>query len=202
VDELPSLLLVDAVQERLSTSLPLVKVSFGWREPNKQVNQGTGGAARVVFVPGDGTNAQKAGEFRGARNAGMNPRPLATFVETLTVLCWAFDATDPNNERHQYRAARLLTDAVVVAIQLAWRGEAANLPGVSVGLTDPEWVLKDVERRFGCELRFRVTVESLVLDTEDYAEQLAKGLFGAVLARDDEAPGTADDPPAQIEETP
>lgn len=159
--------LYETVRARLAEEQPTTMVVFGWREPGKQVNQGVGQANRVCFVPGA---ELEGGKYAGARAPGRNPRPLGTLLELCTVRCWAFDGTDPNSELAQWRAARLLHDAVYRAIQLAMRtAEIANLT-VGEAFGKPRWVRPNTERAFGAELEFTLTVESMIPD-EAYEER-------------------------------
>lgn len=170
--------LYENVRARLGEEQPGTVVAFGWRERAKQVNQGTGRANRVIFEPGD---AGKAGGYSGAKRPGRNPRPLGTLTETCTVYCWACDAESAeaaNQELAQWRAARMLHDAVYRAIQLALRTKAeANL---NVKFDAPEWVLTNVERPFGAEMKFRLTLDAMIPD-EAYEErddvQYSEGAF-------------------------
>lgn len=153
---------------RFTTEAPSVEILFGWREPAKQLNQGTGRANRVCIVPGiDG----KAGSYDGAKRPGRNPRPLATFNESATVYVWAYDASGPNDELKQWKACRLLHDAVIRALELSTRSETGA--NVQLEYSDPEW-LGPTERRFGAELRFVLDVESMIPDSP-YTEVLAGG---------------------------
>lgn len=187
---LPLEIVFDAVKALFDDEGPPVACVFGWREVPKQINQGPGGAARVVFVPGlDG----KAGEYMGARRPGRNPRPLRTLVESARVHCWAFDSTAPNDERAQYRAAMLLHDATVRAIELALRSaDAPNVPGDGKSFDEPVWIRKDSERAFGAELAFTLRVEHAIFDVEHTEITNAQGQTTAVLAKDATAPGTSD----------
>lgn len=156
-------LVYEDVKARFALEAPDVAVVFGWRSPPNQLTQGTGRANRIAFVPGE---AEKAGSYVGARAPGRNPRPLRTFIETCTVYCWAFDGATKalaNSDLAQWRAARLLHDAAIRAIELAMRkGSIANLSRVP--FTSPRWVKPDGERGFGAELGFVLSLESAVTD--------------------------------------
>lgn len=159
--------LYENVRARLAEEQPQTMVVFGWREPGKQVNQGVGQANRVCFVPG----AQlKGGSYTGSRAPGRNPRPLGTFLELCTVRCWAFDGAEANNELAQWRAARLLHDAVYRAIQLAMRSAGIENLSMKEAFSDPQWLRPQTERTFGAELEFTLTVESMIPD-EAYEER-------------------------------
>jgi hypothetical protein len=154
-------ILYENVKARFAAEAPLTAVVFGWREPPKQVNQGATRANRIAFVPG----ADLAmGDYASARSPGRNPRPLGTLVESCTVYCWAADLTDANNELAQWRAARLLHDGAYRACQLALRTKAiANL--LEAKFSKPEWIRPNLERTFGAELRFVLSLGSMIPDT-------------------------------------
>jgi len=128
---------------------------FGTREPAKR-----GDTYRVIFVPGD--EAGNAGEVRAARNPGRNPRPLATFDELFTIYCEAFDATaiSPEVELRQWKAARLLWDAVVRAIYLSAHG---TYEVVSV-----EHMIERATRRHAWTIRSLVRIQSMVPDAPGF----------------------------------
>lgn len=133
-------------------------VIFGRREPTKQINQGTGRANRVVFVPGV---AGKLGSYSAARNPNRNPRPLATLLENFTVYCWGYDGANPRDELLQYKAVHLVHDQVIRAIYLSSRSGHGT-----VEWTDPQVVNDEkVELRFGMEWQFTLTVQSMIPDT-------------------------------------
>jgi hypothetical protein len=140
-------------------------VVFGWREPTKRTNQGTGRALRVCIVPGV---KGKAGQYAPARNPGRvlpdgPERSLRTFLELAEVYCWGCDNTSPalaSDELAQYEAARRLHDAVVRAIYLS-----PNVGHGAFKISDPSWVIENVnERRFGAELKFTLEVQALIPD--------------------------------------
>lgn len=156
-------LVFEDVAARFAAEAPEVLITFGWRAPPNQLRQGVGRANRIAFVPGE---EEKAGSYLGARAPGRNPRPLRTFVETCTVFCWAFDGATKelaNSDLAQWRAARLLHDAAIRAIELAMRKTSiANLSRVP--FTSPRWIMPDGERGFGAELAFVLSLESTVTD--------------------------------------
>lgn len=132
--------------------------AFGWREPTKQTNQGTGRANRILFVPGDDSSEDAdLGKDAPARNPGRNPRPLATLLESFTVYVWARDASAPENELKQYEACRFLYDAWRAAMYHAARG--------TITIEKQAWCTKSKERRFGAEIRAVCTVQAMIPDT-------------------------------------
>lgn len=130
-------------------------LSFGWREPSKQINQGAGRANRIVFVPGDPGGA--LGKNGPARYPGRNPKPLATLAELFTVYVWAYDPSFPENELVQYKAARFLYDAWYRAAYHAARGTFA--------VSSAKWNIEKNERRFGAEIEAVCTIDAMIPDS-------------------------------------
>jgi len=60
--------LVDGVRDYFSDHSVTANVSIGWNERTKQVNQGAGGANRVVFTPSD--DSGRGGRLAGAHHVG------------------------------------------------------------------------------------------------------------------------------------
>lgn len=142
--------LVHDVRARFKLEGTPAEVLLGAREVTKQVNQGAGRAARVVFVP-------IGGRYAAPRNPGRNPRPLATWLATAEVHVWGYDGTKTNDEEAQIEAAWTLHDAVVRAIYLAAHG--------TFTLDQPKWNNAVVERTFGKEMIFTLSIECPVMDT-------------------------------------
>lgn len=133
-----------------------MSVVFGWREPAKQINQGLGTANRVIFVPG---NELRIGAYGAAKYPGRNPRPMGSLVEQFTVYVWAYDSTAPNDELVQYRAWRLLHDAVVRAVFLA-----GKRVGSQILLTDGQYIRPPNERIYGVEAKLIFTADTMIPD--------------------------------------
>jgi hypothetical protein len=123
---------------------------FGWREPAAQAENGD----RIVWVPGDPNGA--LGAVEAARQPGRNPRPLATLRELFTCEISAADASDPENELVQYKAARLLFDSWLRACQLAAR--------TSFRVESATWVTDKNLRRHGAAMRVVCSIEAMVPD--------------------------------------
>lgn len=165
---------------RWVASGPAVPVfAFGTREPAKR-----GDSLRVIFVPGD--EAGDAGEVGPARNPGRDPRPLMTLGELFTVYCEAYDSTGPEVELAQWKAARLLWDAVMRAIYLSAHG--------TFEVQSTEHMTDRSTRRHAWAIRSLVTVQAPVPDSPAYvlsppniAEQTAT-LGGPGLPDDSDTP--------------
>lgn len=85
--------------------------TFGWREPDLQ-----GSLPRIVWVPGDGSNAASIVPARNPQQG--EGRILFTIEEVFSVYILAVDRTQPESEIHQYTAVRLLADAWLRAARL------------------------------------------------------------------------------------
>jgi hypothetical protein len=140
----------DAVTARFTAEGTNAVNVFGWRQPAQHPLSN-----RIAWVPGDDKSGA-AGTAAPARNPGRNPRPIGTFLEVFTVYIYAYDTTDLENERLQYKATRLLRDAWERAVYLAAHGTFAIL---SQG-----WVPDKLERRFGATMRVLFQVEAMVPD--------------------------------------
>lgn len=162
--------------------------AFGRKEVTKQINQGTGRANRIVFVPGLYPSGD-LGKDLPPRNPGRNPRSIATLGEVFTVFVWAYDgtaaipATDTEpavpaaaeNEFKQYKAARLLYDDWRAALYRAThKDEELDEPTVArVTILDQRWVTEKNERRFGAEIQVVCVIEAMVPDAHSASEYVA-----------------------------
>lgn len=130
------------------TNVPNV---FGWREPTKKDNPGP---ARICWVPGD--ESGNTGAILPPRSPGRNPRPLATLDELCTIIIYASDQSQGENEMLQYRAVRLLYDAWYRAAHLAVHG--------TWRIVSNRWNTSKNERRHGAELRLVIAVQAMIPD--------------------------------------
>lgn len=142
--------LFDDVSARFADEHTNVQNVFGWREPEKRT-----GAMRVVWVPGD--DKGDAGKIAPPRNPGGNPRSLGTLLESFTVYCEGVDASQPENERAQYEAARAVYDTWFRAVYLAAHG--------TYTVEKTEWLIDKKERRYGATIRVVCTVQAKIPDT-------------------------------------
>ena len=139
--------LFDSVKARLETDSPGTVVAFGAREVGKQINQGTGRANRVVFVPDDDGGL---GDYAPPRSPGGNPRVIWELTNSGRVYVWAYDGTGPEDERKQFDACIRLHNSVVRSIQRFASGKYK--------LRRPRNTSAVVERRFGYEIVFVVEI--------------------------------------------
>jgi hypothetical protein len=130
-----------------STEVPNI---FGWREPTHRGGQQN----RICWVPGDPSGA--AGEVGGARQPGRNPRSIGTLMELFTVYVEGRDATSPENEMAQYKAARLIFDAWFRAAYLSMRDLLV--------VKSASWMVDRTTRRHGATLRVVCTVQAMIPD--------------------------------------
>jgi len=157
--------LFEAVKQIFTDEGVSTTLVFGRREPARQVNQGPGGANRIVFSPGaDG----KLGEYGPVVRPGRNPRSLGTLNDFVTVYCWGYDATQPQNDIAHYEAARLLHDVIFRALHIA----SHTTCKCNIKLSDPVWVQDKIEKNFGYELKFTLTIPSTIPD-EAYTTVMA-----------------------------
>jgi hypothetical protein len=157
---------------------------FGWREPSKRA----GSMPRIVWVPGDDGSGD-LGAFAAARQPGRNPRPLATIRELATVYIEAVDSTAPENERAQYRAARLLYDAWFRAVYLAARG--------TFEIRSHKWMADTQVRRYGATIRVVLSIEAMVPDEAyDVVGANARAVIDSIL--DETEDGTDETGPAPM----
>lgn len=163
--------LFDDVVDRFEdegTSVPNV---FGWRKPaNRGAQQN-----RICWVPGDPSGA--AGELIGARQPGRNPRPIATLLETFTIYVEGRDATEPENELKQWKAARLIFDAWFRAAYLSSR----NLLTVK----STAWMADRTTRRNGATLRVVCTLQAMIPDAAYTAAEDVEAEVNVELDADD-----------------
>ncbi len=143
--------LFDAVVQQFKDDCTNAEQFFGWREPQKHKTA----SARLTWVPGDPSGS--IGVMVPARNPGENPRSLGTLPELFTVYVAANDPQQPENERAQYVATRLLYDAWFRAVYLAAYGTFEVL--------DLSWNTEKNERRYGAEMICLCTIQAKVPDS-------------------------------------
>lgn len=177
------LALTAGVQAFFQTNGISAKVDFGWKARTKILNQGPGGANRVVFMPGlvppdqDVPKSIDAGEITQPRmptSTGGNPRALRWWKQVVTVSIWGVagegyeGGLDLGDEASQYAAASDLLEATIQAMQGAVWVDPAGVSHV-VGLADvrfqkASWVQPPTELGFGRELLVYCTHNGPLLD--------------------------------------
>lgn len=157
---------VDTVRAFFTAQGVTANVEVGWRRRPQQINQGTGGANRVVFSPsiGDSGGAIVSARFPGNRrvrdgsgNLVGDVRSLQDWTRECTVSVWAVDATDLHNEELQIAATESLFEWVVRAVHVA--------PGAfaEAKFTDVKWTIP-AERSYGVELLASLTFKHPIFD--------------------------------------
>jgi hypothetical protein len=136
---------------------PGISVVFGHREIVRQINQGLGCANRVVFDPFDTVSTDDP-----ARGLGQNPRSVASLGEGFAIYLWTYDASSPEKELVQWRAARVLYDKVRLMLYLA-AGDGTI--GTPIGVKSVGWVPQR-ERGLGCEMRLVCTIGAKIADED------------------------------------
>lgn len=154
--------LFDAVTARFQDEGTHVPNLFGWREPAKKTVTGN----RITWVPGDPNGV--LGAMTAAKQPGRNPRPLMTIEELVTVEIQASDPGNPEDERAQYVATRLLYDAWLRAVYLAARG--------TFRIVASSWLTEKKERRYGACIRVVLAIDAMV---PDLAHEIAAADTGA-----------------------
>lgn len=158
------------VETFLAANGVTAKVDVGWRKRTQQINQGAGGANRVIFIPsGDGGDGGTLGPARfpgprSVRPAADQPavgsvRSLVNWERQCLVSIWGVDP-DPTkraDEEAQIAATERLLEWVVRAVHSA-PGAFAAVSFGKVKWTPP------AERSFGVELLTSLTFSQPIFD--------------------------------------
>jgi hypothetical protein len=153
-----------AIESYFTTRGVTATVALGWKQPTQQINQGPGGANRVVLIPSDPSGkggrlvgAQQPGpRVFGPQSDGLTARSLYTWERFVVVSVWAVDATDPANEPKQIEAVEDLFEWTVRAIHAFAHNDAR--------WGDVAWTTSPVEHAFGRELRAGLTFRHPLFD--------------------------------------
>jgi hypothetical protein len=154
------------------------KVGFGLKARASQLNQGPGGANRVILIPGKidpsagPPKVVDAGTFSQPRQTSQNPRPLAWWHKVVTCSIWAVDASTPavlQDELAQYVAAVNLLEATYQGLHNAIYTDPSDRSKFNVGLADLQldaslWVSPPSEQAFGRELVVYFTHNGPIFD--------------------------------------
>ena len=142
--------LFDDVVARLSAKGVDVASHFGWREPTRAKLT----ESRIVWVPGDPSGS--LGEALPAKRVGENPRQLGQLAELFSVQIAGCSPTDPENERAQYNATRVLFDE--------WFAAAKRAGGGHLGIKSASWIVDLKERRRGAAIVVVATIDTPLVD--------------------------------------
>ncbi len=138
-------------------------VAVGWKPATYRINEGPGGANRVVFIPSNPNG--KGGRITIAQKTHTlpGPEPIGTWEQVGVASFWAADASSQAalaDEEKQFEAVNTLFEKTVEAVRAV--AHAAFVWG------DTEWVLDPLEHSFGRELRVGFQLKSALFD-RDYA---------------------------------
>lgn len=158
------------VKSYVATKNAGTEVLFGLRERTMQINQGTNGANRIVFVPGRLPNGE-AGELLGVDGPGETidpvskgavPRALYLHGKIATLSVWAANTdNDPSasvDEAAQEQAIEQMFEWVLRAVRRSQAG-AANVEWAA-----PRYNNTPIERRFGIELLAELVIGTQYFD--------------------------------------
>ncbi len=154
--------LVSSVRSYFEARNILTGVSLGWKEAAKQLNQGSGRANRVVFIPSDPSGKGgviSAAQQPGARHFGTDTtaRALYTWERFVVVSIWAADTEAPNDEEAQIEAVETLFEETMRAVH-AFAHNNARWGDVS-------WLASPLERQLGRELRASLVFKHPMFDS-------------------------------------
>ena len=170
--------LVSGVRDFFADQSVTANVLVGYRELPKQLNQGPGGANRVVFLPGDPNGA--AGKVSPPRDVGWREvadpaddtgtrvlaslRCLATWERQFTISIWAQDETNLRDELLQVVAVETLFERVVQGVE-----HVSRASGVNCGWGSAAW-MPTLENTRGAEIRVGLALYHPFFDVPaDYA---------------------------------
>jgi hypothetical protein len=157
--------LVRAVAAFAATTALTPKVDAGWRARDVILNQGPGGANRIVFTPGD-PKTGRAGPLTRGRQAQTNPRVLWQWNRLVFVCMWGVDTSDTHDELKQQSATENLFELTMQALQNARDPQTSRFVGAAniqiVG--EPVWSIENTEMYFGRELQLPITLNGSLFD--------------------------------------
>lgn len=161
----------DDVAEYFATVDPGVSVQFGAIARWEQLNQGTGGANRIVIVPGrlpDGDDgdvdaAPGPGEHIDPDTHAIVPRMIAAQPRFITISVWAAadGATPSARERHE------VLEQLIERTLRAGNHSLANLANGQWGRG--RYNRNPAELRFGDEYLLEIVIETQWLDSPPVA---------------------------------
>jgi hypothetical protein len=151
-------------------------VTFGYRERAKQINQGVGGANRIVILPGDpnggGGKMGTAPKDVGLRDIDDPAQPadaprvgvvraIASWERQFSISIWAADEASQRDELLQAVAVEAMFERVVQCLEGIKGAGGPNLVWGSTTWTVPK------ETTHGSELIVGVTLALPLLDVPD-----------------------------------
>lgn len=141
---------IESVRSYFATNKISATVEFGVNQLARQINQGEGGANRVVFsIDPDGDGGAFIDARLKASPGGPGvPRPIVTWEKTFIVSVWAVDTSDKGNELLQFVAVENLLESTVQAVRAFAHAD--------VTWGNPKWTTSPIEAPFGRELRIPI----------------------------------------------
>lgn len=150
----------------------------GWRQRVQKLNEGTGRANRVLFMPGaiasgDVPEVTDLGKLLRGRQSSNNPRVLFEWDIPFTMSVWAVDMTDRNDEQLQIIAVTNLLELALQAVHNARLPENPGDPAsplISVGLANlitpatVRIVTRNAEQYFGREILVGMSMKTPLYD--------------------------------------
>jgi len=146
---------------------PGTSVVFGNNERQRQINQGVGGANRVVLVPGRLPNGDD-GEFDGAPGPGefvaddgtITPRIIAAQKKIITFSIWADNSAPDSTAEDRQETLEQLYEYVVQAVQRSPAGMANAVWGACRYNNNPQ------EVRHGDEYLAELSIDTAIFDAD------------------------------------
>lgn len=154
--------LVASVRTYFTSNAVTATARLGWKQPTQQINQGPGGANRVIFIPSDPSG--RGGSLDGgARQPGprvfggdTTARSLVSWKRLVTVSVWAVDTSDPHDEEKQIEAVEDLFEWTIRAVHAYAHADAR--------WGEVVWTVSPIEHVFGRELRAALTLNLPMFD--------------------------------------
>lgn len=179
--------LAGGMQVYLANAGSTATCSFGWREREKILNQGPGGASRIVVIPGD-PDSGDAGTFERGHQVSTNPRVLLTWAKLATLSVWGVNASSEanlQNESLQATATENLLELAVQALHNAVDPETGDRLGVAqIRWQSLKWSTRNTNMYFGRELLCPFIQKGPLFDFTYAVTTTAT----AVVNRDEESP--------------
>lgn len=155
--------LVAALGDYFTANKVAATVGFGLKARMAQINQGPGGASRVILIPGKidpspgSSKVVDGGPFSQPRHTRDNPRHLAWWHKIITCSVWGVDPTKPRDELAEYAATVDLLEKTYQGLHNAVYTDPRDGSKFAVGLADLQldgssWVSPPTEVAFGREL--------------------------------------------------
>ena len=140
---------VTAVLTQMGITPPALTVS-GYNQREQQVNQGAGGANRIILMPGSWPDGADQGELvEPVRRKGILHRVNATWRRVVTMSCWGVDTSNPldTNPERQIQAVSSLMNTAHAGLRAVLR---QDFDGTGRVFRDPK--VSSGNQAFGQEL--------------------------------------------------